>query len=74
MAKPTTWATAKIKQEVDLANSGIEIVVWDKYHRHRKGKLTVSVGGLKWLPYHNKQYYHASWNRLEKLFLALWEK
>ena len=48
--RPSKWASVKIKQDIWLDKSGIEVVVWDKYRTKRKGTLVVSIGGIRWYP------------------------
>ncbi len=63
--KASNWARMKVRQPVWLNNRGIEIVVWDKWGRHRKGTLVVSVGGLRWYPYKTKRAaWRGKWDRL----------
>ena len=45
--RPTKWATAKITEPIYLGRSGIEVVVWDKYKKKRRGTIVVSVGGIR---------------------------
>ena len=52
--RPSKWARMDINQSIWLDRTGIKIVVWDKYGRKRKGRLVVSIGGLRWYPYMRK--------------------
>lgn len=62
---PSKWASVKINQDIWLDKSGIEIVVWDKYGRKRKGTLVVSIGGLRWYPFKSKKPASSyKWNKL----------
>ncbi|MBX3349007.1 MAG: hypothetical protein KF747_09705 [Nitrospira sp.] len=63
--RPSKWASVKINQDIWLDKSGIEIVVWDKYGRKRKGTLVVSIGGLRWYAFKNKKPASSyKWNKL----------
>ena len=62
--KPTKWARVEINQPLLLNKSGMTIIVRDKWGRRRRGRLIVSVGGLRWYPYMGKR---ATWRRT-------WEK
>jgi hypothetical protein len=54
----------EINQALWLNKAGISIVIWDKYGRKRKGKLVVSVGGLRWYPYMGKRARRVTWDDL----------
>lgn len=43
----------------------MSIVVWDKWGRTPRGKLVVSVGGLRWYPYRAKRPKTIKWADLE---------
>jgi len=49
--KPKKWATAIIHEPISLGKAGISIVVWDKWGRKRRGRVEITVGGLRWYPY-----------------------
>lgn len=49
--RPTKWAFARLNEPVILGMGGVEIVVWDKWGRKRRGTLVVSVGGVRWFAY-----------------------
>lgn len=49
--KPKKWATATIREPIHLGRAGISIVVWDKWGRRRRGRVVISVGGIRWYPY-----------------------
>ena len=66
MGKPKCWATAEISESIYLGKAGLKIVIWDKYHRTRKGTAIISVGGIRWFPYKAKKYYKMSWDKLSK--------
>jgi hypothetical protein len=65
--RPTKWATAKIKEPLALGRSGIEVVVWDKWGKKRRGTAVISVGGIRWYPHKAKKYTRISWYQLSKL-------
>jgi hypothetical protein len=65
--KWSKWATARIKEPLGLGKAGISIVIWDKWGKTRRGKLVVSVGGIRWYPYKAKYYRKLSWNKLDAL-------
>ena len=50
--RPTKWVQAQIGQHVRVDRTGFSFVVWEKWKRVEKrvGTLTVSGGGLRWLP------------------------
>ena len=71
--KPSKWAKAKINEPIWLGKAGISIVVWDKWVKKRRGRIVVSVGGIRWYPYkawkkssktRNRQI---TWDRLDDL-------
>ena len=65
--RPTKWATAKIHEPVALGKSGIEVVVWDKWRKKRRGTAVISVGGIRWYPNGAPTYTRISWNKLSRL-------
>jgi hypothetical protein len=67
MGRPTKWATARITEPIELGRAGMKIVIWDKYAKRRRGKLVVSVGGIRWYPYKFRYYRKLSWNKLDSL-------
>jgi hypothetical protein len=62
--KPTKWARVSINQPMWLNKTGLEIVVWDKWGRKRKGTLVVSIGGLRWFLNKKHKAPVISWDRL----------
>jgi len=64
--RPKQWATANIIEPVALGNAGIEIVVWDKWGKTRRGTAIVSVGGIRWYSYKGKKPYRVSWDALQR--------
>lgn len=65
--RPTKWAIATLKEPVILGKAGIEIVVWDKWGRKRRGTLIVSVGGVRWSKYKAKHATRLSWAKFSRL-------
>jgi hypothetical protein len=64
VGKYSKWARLDIKETLWLTKAGVSIVVWDKWGKKRKGKLTVSVGGLRWKPYMGKKAVRVTWDEL----------
>jgi hypothetical protein len=60
--KPKRWATAKIIEGISLGKKGIDIVIWDKWGKTRKGTVAISIGGIRWHPYKSKKGSYLSWN------------
>jgi hypothetical protein len=58
------WAKASLKEPVWLGKEGIEIVIWDKYGRTRKGTVIVSIGGIRWYPFKAKKPIRLSWAKM----------
>ena len=54
--RPTKWVHATIEQSIFVDRAGFTFSVWRKWKRNRSmvGTLTVSVGGLRWLPVRGK--------------------
>ena len=65
--RPTKWATAKITEPISLGRAGIEVVVWDKYKKKRRGTIVVSVGGIRWYPRNARTYTRLTWNQLSEI-------
>lgn len=68
--KPTKWAIARLNEPVVLGNAGIQIVVWDKWGRKRRGTLVVSVGGVRWFAFKAKRAVRVSWTRFGQLMVS----
>ena len=66
--RPSKWASVDINQSLWLNKTGLEIVVWDKWGKKRKGTLVVSVGGLRWYPYKGKKPGRVTWDELAAAF------
>jgi hypothetical protein len=62
--KPKRWVTARISEPISVGRAGIQLVIWDKWGKTRRGRVVVSVGGIRWYPYKAKRPYRVSWNRL----------
>ena len=62
--RPRKWVTAKISEPIGLGKAGMQLVIWDKWGKTRKGTAIISVGGIRWLPYKAKNAYRISWDRL----------
>ena len=64
--KPSSWARMDFDQAMWLTKSGVSITVWKKGAAKHKGKLVISVGGLKWYPYNKKgkPAWSASWQQI----------
>jgi hypothetical protein len=64
--RPTKWVRAQMGQDVDVDRAGFSFVVWEKWKRIEKrvGTLTVSVGGLRWLPAHGKARRRRTWREV----------
>ncbi|RYF41093.1 MAG: hypothetical protein EOO38_21095 [Cytophagaceae bacterium] len=65
--RPTKWATAKLAEPISLGKAGIEVVVWDKWGKKRRGTAVISVGGIRWYPYKAKTYKRISWDKLSAM-------
>lgn len=69
--RPSKWVTATVIPPITLGKSGIEIVVWDKWGKRRRGTAIISVGGIRWYPYkRSKRYITLTWERLDSMFAA----
>ena len=68
--RPTKWLSATIHEQVELGKPGVTFEVWQKWKkRDRKiGTLTVSVGGLRWLPSHGKKERRVTWDAAREFF------
>jgi len=65
--RPKKWATAKISESIFLGKAGIEVVIWDKWGKTRRGKAIISVGGIRWYPYKAQKYRRVTWDDLDKM-------
>jgi hypothetical protein len=63
--KPMKWITARIAEPIHLGNSGIEVIVWDKWVKTRRGTATISVGGSRWRGYKMKKAIRIPWEKLQ---------
>ncbi len=50
--RPTKYVTATVSQRLPIGKPGVTFEVWEKWKKKRRklGTMTVSVGGLRWLP------------------------
>ena len=60
------WITAKIIEPLNLGNSGIRIVIWDKWGKTRRGTAEISVGGIRWRGFKKQNKFRISWDALEE--------
>jgi len=65
--RPKKWISAKILESIDLGKAGIEVVVWDKWGKTRRGTAIVSVGGIRWRGYMGKKEIRISWDKLQEI-------
>lgn len=68
MAKANRYATATIHESIALGQSGITVVIWDKYHKTRRGTARISVGGIRWTPYKKKTPHLITWDQLDEMY------
>jgi len=68
MAKANRYATATIHETITMGQSGITIVIWDKYGRTRRGTARISVGGIRWSPYKKKSARLITWDQLDEMY------
>ena len=66
--KPMKWVTAAIAEPIGLGKSVIEIAIWDKWGKTRRGRAIISVGGIRWYPYKAKSYKTISWDDLDEMY------
>ena len=70
MPKAKKWVTAKVKQSIQLGQQGIELIIWDKWGKKKRGTATVSVGGMRWKPEgKSKIKGRLSWNDIENALM-----
>jgi hypothetical protein len=64
--RPTKWVRASVEQWVDVNKTGFLFEVSRKWKRNQKtvGTLTVSVGGLRWLPANGKATRRKPWHEV----------
>ena len=70
--RATKWVDACIEQWVDVNRTGVRFAIWEKWKRNRKkvGELTVSVGGLRWVPASGKKERRRTWQEVEGWFAS----
>lgn len=66
--RPTKWVYASVEQWFYVDKSGFRFEVWEKWKKSSKkvGTLTVSVGGLRWLPPKGKVPHRQNWLNVSK--------
>ena len=64
--RPTKWLRATVHEAMQLNRTGITFDVWGKWRKKDKklGALTVSVGGLRWLPSGGRIKRRRSWRKV----------
>lgn len=62
--RPRKWVTARISEPISIGKPGVEVVIWEKWGKTRRGRAIISVGGIRWFPYKAKKAYRISWDRL----------
>jgi len=61
--RPTKWVRASVEQWVDVNRTGFSFEISSKWKRNQKtvGRLTVSVGGIRWRPANGKATRQRNW-------------
>ena len=61
--RPIKWVDAYVNGIVDIGKPGVTFEVYNKWGKTRKafGRLTVSVGGLRWWRRKGKKESRCSW-------------
>ena len=64
--RPTKWVSASVDQWLGVDKTGFKFMVWEKWAHKDKmvGTLTVSVGGLRWLPPKGKAQRRRTWQEV----------
>jgi hypothetical protein len=64
--RPTKWVYATVDQWLHVDKTGFRFAVWEKWKRKEKkvGTLTVSVGGIRWLPARGKAQRWRTWQEI----------
>lgn len=65
--RPMKWVSAKVIEPLTIGTRGIELIIWDKWGKTRRGRAIVSVGGIRWYPYKAKYPIKLSWDRLDSM-------
>ena len=65
--RPTKRVYASVVQWLEINKTGVKFSVWEKWKRKKKmlGTLTVSVGGIRWLPANGKARRRRSWDDVQ---------
>ena len=68
--RPTKWVYANVEQGMYVDKTGFKFAVWEKWKRTKRmvGTLTVSVGGLRWLPAKGRVRRWKNWKQVGELF------
>ena len=65
--RPTKRVLLKFEQPLMLNKSGVTIIVWDKYRKKRRGRVVVSVGGLRWFSFKKqRRTWRYTWDELSE--------
>jgi hypothetical protein len=64
--RATKWVHASVEQGIRVDRTGFRFAVWEKWKRKERmvGTLTVSVGGLRWLPANGKAQRRHDWREV----------
>ena len=64
--RATKWVYGSVEQWIPVDRSGFRFAVWEKWKRKERmvGTLTVSVGGLRWLPANGKAQRRHDWREV----------
>ena len=65
--KPSKWVTAVVSEPIGVGKSGIELIIWDKWGRTRRGTAIISVGGIRWYPYKARRARRITWDMLDEM-------
>jgi hypothetical protein len=59
-----------VKESLHVSTTGIKFEIWTKWRKKDKklGTLTVSVGGMRWLPDKGKRVRRRSWDQIRTWF------
>ena len=64
--RPTKWVSARVDQWLRVDKTGFRFRIWEKWVHKDKllGTLTVSVGGVRWLPAKGKAQRRRNWQEV----------